>query len=558
MTVTQIDWDIIDARVKAERVDGSYKNDSFAFLSLVLKQLFPSIDDELVECITDGGDDRGVDAIHIVEAEDHAEIFLFQAKYRDSLKTTSRTINDSEILKLSLFLRQLFDRAAELERCGNFRLKQSIQRIWDLHAGGKYCRYTVMLCSNGMGMSSTAKVIADSICADLQQVNFEYFGPRDYIRSVASEGRFKEDGKLQVIGKEILERIDGDVRGIIASIEARSFIDMIQTYDGNSIKRHIFDDNLRIFLGSKGGYNNEIISTATSNDSYLFWYLNNGITITCRNFHYNKGHANPQLTIEDFQIVNGAQTSHSLFEASKINAEALNDVVLMVRVYATDRTDIAERVAVATNSQAKIQSRDLRANSDVLKKLELAFREHGYFFERKKGMHSEQPDEKRLDALKLGQIIFSFILREPERARSESDAIFGSQFGSIFHDRYDIDELCRLVELYRIIERLREEYTVSFGSAPETGDQHQYLVYGHWFVLFACRLLLAKAGTAKAPVGKDAELLVEDAIRLVANACSQQKAVAHYQMFRSPKTRDKIYAEMSGKQGDLFDHFALS
>jgi len=375
---------------------------------------------------------------------------------------------------------------------------------------------------------------------------------------MALEGRETEDGQLQVIGKEILERSDGDVRGIIASVDAHSFVKLITNEDGDYIKRHLFDDNLRVFLGAKGGYNQSIIETATSSDSYLFWYLNNGITITCKNFSYNKGHANPRLVFRDFQIVNGAQTSHSLVEAARSNPEALSDVVVMVRMYATDRTDIAERVAVATNSQARIQSRDLMSNHELLKRLELAFREHGYFFERKRNMHSDRPDDKRIDALKLGQIILSFELREPDKAKTESDSIFDSRFHHIFSNRHSVEELIKLFEIYRIIENLRDRYQAEYASFPESGHEHQYLVYGHWFVLFAVKLLHVKSQEAGLPVGEEAEKLVEEAIRRVAAACSQHKAVAHYQMFRSPRTKERILGEISAKQADFFDLLAVS
>lgn len=374
---------------------------------------------------------------------------------------------------------------------------------------------------------------------------------------MALEGRSPENGALQIIGKEILERSDGDVRGVIASVDANSFIKLIQTEDGRGIKRHLFDDNLRIFLGAKGGYNPSIIETATSSDSYLFWYLNNGITITCKKFSYNKGHMSPTLHFEDFQIVNGAQTSHSLIEAARAGAESLDDVVLMVRVYATDRVDIAERVAVATNSQARIQSRDLRANHAAMKKLELAFLQNGYFFERKRNMAADKPEDKRVDAFKLGQILLSYELREPDKAKSESDSIFDSRFGHLFNEGRDIAELIRLFELYRIIERLRESYISEHGSFPESGRHpNRYLVYGSWFVLFTCNLLQLKSGKSHLPVGKDAEALVDEAIKVVATSCGQHKAVAHYQMFRSPKTKDKIYAELTGKQLDLLDLLA--
>ncbi|MBP2309449.1 abortive phage infection protein [Azospirillum melinis] len=551
--LTRIDWDIIDARVRNSCKRHGFKTLSIGLLSIVIEQIFPEIQDQLHEAITDGADDRGIDAIYIIEGEQQAEIFLFQSKYRDTHKSCDKTINDSEVMKVSHFLNELFEKSKFLMKCNNFRLMESVQRIWELHEKGKICRYKVVFCSNGGYFSPSAKVIIDSICESAPQVSFEFYGADDVIRGLSIESRSPENGVLQVIGKEILERSDGDVRGVIASVDALSFINLIKTADGQGIKRHLFDDNLRVFLGVKGGFNPSIIETATSNDSYLFWYLNNGITITCKNYSYNKGHINPTLRFEDFQIVNGAQTSHSLIEASRLGVDALNDVVLMVRVYATDRADIAERVAVATNSQARIQSRDLRANHEILKKLELAFLENGYFFERKRNMFPDKPENKRIDALKLGQILLSYELKEPDKAKSESDSIFDSRFSAIFNDNMDISELIRLFELYRIIERLREIYISDYGSAPESGRQHQYLVYGHWFVLFACNLLHLKSGKARIPTDKDAEVMVEEAISVVASACSQQKAVAHYQMFRSPKTKDKIYAELSGKQLDLFE-----
>ena len=110
----------------------------------------------------------------------------------------------------------------------------------------------------------------------------------------------------------------------------------------------------------------------------------------------------------------------------------------------------------------------------------------------------------------------------------------------------------RLIELYKIIEDLREQYISENRTALEGGGDNQYLVYGHWFVLFACRLLIIKNGDGDIPQGDDANELVANAIKVVAEACSQQKAVAHYQMFRSPRTKDKLIAEISAKQLDFF------
>lgn len=170
-------------------------------------------------------------------------------------------------------------------------------------------------------------------------------------------------------------------------------------------------------------------------------------------------------------------------------------------------------------------------------------------------MHADRDAAKRIDALKLGQIILAFYGHEPDKAKGESDSIFGYRFPALFHENYDVDELCRLFEFYRLLETMRESYLFQNEGNLETGSELQYLVYGHWFILYAAKLLLSLRN-ASVPVGDAAEELANEAIGLVARACTQSKAVAHYQMFRSPKTKDKILAELSGKQGSLFDLLA--
>lgn len=174
--LSKIDWDIIDARVRAAATRHAFATQSIGLLSIVMEQVFPDIQDQLQEAITDGADDRGIDGIHIVEGDIQAEIYLFQSKYRDSHKSCDRTINDADIMKISIFLNDLFNRSENLIKCNNFRLVESVQRIWELHEKGKICRYKVIFCSNGNGFSASAQTIIDSICSNNLQVTFEFYG----------------------------------------------------------------------------------------------------------------------------------------------------------------------------------------------------------------------------------------------------------------------------------------------------------------------------------------------------------------------------------------------
>ena len=556
-TISRMDWDTIDRRVNDIQQRQSYPNKSMAFLSIVMEQKFPGIEEHLPELITDGGDDRGVDGIYIIKGESVAEIFIFQSKYRDKFaghKNRPKTINNKEVLKILQFLKELFNKSTTLAKCGNFRLLENVEQIWKLHES-MICHYKVIFCSNGGGFAPSAEDLIKTISDEFSKVSFDFYGPSEVISAMHLEGRKPENGRLRARGTEIFEHSDGNVRGVIASVHAPSFIELIANEDGRDVKGHLFDDNLRMYLSAKGGYNQSIIDTAVSRDNYLFWYLNNGVTITCKKFDYNPSHDSPVLPFEDFQIVNGAQTSYSLFEVAKDNPDALNKVFLIVRIYATDRTDIAERVAIATNSQARIQRRDIYSNAPILKKLELALKESGYFFERKKGMHADKPQEKRIDALKLGQIILSFYLQEPDKARSESDSIFGARFKHIFDDAHDVDNLIQVFELFRIIERLRENYQPQRSRSGESRDEHRYLIYGQWFVLFTCKLLLGNEMII--PEGEEAEKIVDEAIHLVASANDSQESIAHYQLFRSARTKRRIEKAVRGhkdnKQLHLFE-----
>lgn len=550
--MSRLDWDLTNARIRAVMTQHQLRSPSVGLLWLALQQYFPTQDTAFQELITDGPDDRGVDAIHLVGDEESVTVYIFQSKFRERIEGTSKTINVDEVLKSTSFVSQLINKSDDLRRCGNLRLREAIERIWALHEVGTYCSYELVFVSNDKGLGEAAKTNLGSFIADHHQVKFGQYASNDLVRDLSRSRKEAEDGQLQAISKEIFERSDGDIRGLVASVDARSLIALITEKDGGTVKRHIFDDNLRVYLGSNSGYNAHIVETATSQiDSHLFWYLNNGITITCRDYSYNKGHPNPIISIRDLQIVNGAQTSHSLVEAAKSGSDALENVVVAVKIYATGRPDIAERVAVATNSQARIQGRDLRANHPIMKKFEKLFSDKDIYFERKRNMYADKSEDQRLDALKLGQIILSYFLREPDSARTSSDAIFDSRFHQIFNESLDVEELLKVTRFYGKIEAARDDVSSRFGDHIESSGDLQYLIFGHWYILFAAGLILAK-DNAPFPSQNDEEKLLMDAISVVARACDQTKQVAHYQMFRSPKTKEKIAAEVSGKQLELF------
>jgi hypothetical protein len=172
-----------------------------------------------------------------------------------------------------------------------------------------------------------------------------------------------------VIDNNYFERVDGNIRGLIATVEARELVDFIRDpADPTRVYLDLFNDNVRVYLTSKNKINKAILQSALSEDNAYFWYLNNGITLTCDSLEYPPGTRGPTLQLTNVQIVNGGQTSHTLFEAYATDADKVSHVLLLVRIYETRHRDISLKIAESTNSQTPIHSRDLRANDDVQKK----------------------------------------------------------------------------------------------------------------------------------------------------------------------------------------------
>ena len=115
----------------------------------------------------------------------------------------------------------------------------------------------------------------------------------------------------------------GVVRGI-------DLVDAVSDADG-MLDDRAFYDNVRHFLGERKGHVNEAIAESIRvGDPRDFLLLNNGVTIVAR--HAMVG-ARRALKLTDFQIVNGCQTTTTLYRNRKFLSPEL---ALQIKVVQTD------------------------------------------------------------------------------------------------------------------------------------------------------------------------------------------------------------------------------
>lgn len=158
--------------------------------------------------------------------------------------------------------------------------------------------------------------------------------------------------------------------------------------DENGATKAVFEDNIRDYLGPNPDVNKNITETIKTGNVNAFSMLNNGITVVTSSIIISGDIA----TIEDYQIVNGCQTSNVLIE-NMDNVEGIDELIIPIRIIATKDENLKNDITRATNSQTAIKKDQLEALSTFQKKLEEYYKtyrdEDALVYERRTGQYRD-------------------------------------------------------------------------------------------------------------------------------------------------------------------------
>lgn len=158
--------------------------------------------------------------------------------------------------------------------------------------------------------------------------------------------------------------------------------------DENGATKAVFEDNIRDYLGPNPDVNKNITETIKTGNVNAFSMLNNGITVVTSSIIISGDIA----TIEDYQIVNGYQTSNVLIE-NMDSVEGIDELIIPIRIIATKDENLKNDITRATNSQTAIKKDQLEALSTFQKKLEEYYKtyrdEDALVYERRTGQYRD-------------------------------------------------------------------------------------------------------------------------------------------------------------------------
>lgn len=431
-----------------------------AFIHIYLKSEFGLADfTEIESYITDGQDDGGLDAFFIDHTPEHKTIYLIQSKFRHN-KFEDKPISIDDLAKMELKLimggkQEYFDKSNKKRRFN----KKIIEFQQKIHGCGGYKQKVVLLANLDKYEEKTIKKLIDGF--DFEVFDFKksyermvfsicsgtYYNPEEIVVTLNTEK--KEDP--MVFQKIKTTMGECDVR--VFFIPTLEIAKMMFKYK-NAILAH----NPRNYLSlNKNEVNKKIGNSITTIETNDFALLNNGITVLADLVTPQKtpGKQEIQITINNPQIINGAQTAFTLskiYGGETKNEYLFKDKEVMLRVITTidnaSKANFVESLSDATNQQTKIIEADRRSNDPIQKKMQKElFNNFGYFYSRKKGEFENGISEGYLnknlviEREDLVKSIISYSGKASEARRSSNVLFREKEFKSFFEKQSNINKI---------------------------------------------------------------------------------------------------------------------
>jgi hypothetical protein len=447
---------------------------SLAFVQLCVKTTLDLDDNHTFDCLTEGGGDFGVDAMHISDVyDDEFTVSLFQAKYKNNLKGDGHFPEDG-IKSLINAIRYLFDPTAKLQHI-NKRLLVKVEEARSLIRDGKIPQIRSLACNNGLRWNESAE--EEIRRADFgSQVTWEHIN-HDSLISILQALKPVKDS-LQLSGKAIVEDMEFS-RVLVGRISVSEIASLIERHGERLLER-----NIRRYLGLQGNRVNEgIRNTLTGSEKNNFYFYNNGVTFICDNFSYNAlQDGNYQVRVENLQIINGGQTCITIYKTLRhpqqsllLNQDEHNpQAYVLLRLYQLprDNDDLVQKITYATNSQNPVDLKDLRANDELQRRLELDIQQLGFSYRRKRidvvGTRSSD-----ITSGAAAEAILSVWRERPHQAKFLTREHFGKLYNQIFTEQLNGAQVILAVLLYRISENRRKR--------PASNDP-DFVRYGSCFI----------------------------------------------------------------------------
>jgi AIPR protein len=421
-------YDLIQAQISTEYFQQRFPNDGQRFVAWYLRNILFRDMNETRDDITDGADDKQIDAL-IVD-DDKQLIRIIQGKFIGGGSVDAEPLR--EVLSSWLQIKDL----ARLQNVANQKLARKLSEL----AAALEEDYEVSFELITTGMLTTA---AQHDLAAFQ----------DELAKLSENEAF--DATIHVIdGDELRRRYDYAIEAdnpsinyklplsgvkhmyheiagtpvLIAALPLKECVKLPGIKDGS-----LFQKNVRQSLGSSNSVNKGIRSSILGDKRSDFFFFHNGVTALCNKMEI----AGDNLSLWGLSIVNGCQSLNTILSCSE-TVKKVDDAFILFRFYEIPQRDRADKISIYTNSQSAVKARDLRSNDkrvlSIKKAYELRY-PSGYFIT-KRG-EAAPADKNKNEVVELSSFAKNLVAWQtlrPNLSYGESK-IFDKYFETLFRNK---------------------------------------------------------------------------------------------------------------------------
>ncbi|MBF2087785.1 MAG: AIPR family protein [Synechococcales cyanobacterium K44_A2020_017] len=470
---------IIDDRIDI-KLPSNRRDEAFEYLAF--EQILKDYDlsgDEIKSGSVDGRNDGGIDGFFIfvnghllTETESFTwprtgsqlEVFVITCKHHDTFKQSpldNLVASLSELLDLGIPSNELKGSYSELILKFRANLKLAYRKL-----SPRMSSFSLNFAYASRGDTSE---VGESIVSRAEQIktiakdsfgscnaSFKFYGCSELIELHRRMPLFS----LELPFLEVLAR--GERYILLAKL--KDYYEFIS--DEGKLRRYLFDSNVRDFMGLNR-VNEDIRATLEDEESPDFWWLNNGITILATSASL----IGKSIQLQDIQIVNGLQTTESIFRYFDCGSNDKNDRAVLVKIIVSKDEVVRDSIIRATNNQTDVEIASLHATDKIQRDIEDVLKRSGFYYERRKNYYKNLghlPSEI-VTPLYLASGFVSLILKSPYRATRLKSRFMRSDesYNTVFSEKVPLEVWPKIALILKTTDEALERLRPTGTSANE-------------------------------------------------------------------------------------------
>ncbi len=470
----------IKQEVKQDYYQQNYPNDGQCFVAWYLRNIHLRDANETKADVTDGPDDKQIDAIVI--DDDTNCVYIVQGKFIGSDKVDAEPLR--EVLASWIQLKDI----VRLQETGNVKLKQKLSELaialedeYDIHF--ELITTSALTASALSDFATFQKQLAedDDLPASIHLVDNDELQKRYDMALEADNPVLRH--QLELENGKFAHMSLANTQVIVAAVPLKDCLKFPGIKDGS-----LFQKNVRQSLGLNNRVNKGIKETIYKH-SQDFYFYHNGITALCSKMEFDP--ATRKLTLHGLNVVNGCQSLTTVLSCSE-QVKQLNDSYVMFRFYEIATRQRADEISVNTNSQSAVKPRDLRSNDKRVLSLKKQFEQKypvGYLITKRGEAAPAAKDKKYVvDLSDMGKYLMAWHSQRPNIAYSETK-LFDKYFDQLFKRDYRPENAQALNFLMQAVwKRWSKENPLGLNESLLA--MRSYAPYHHLYAISLCFCVL--------------------------------------------------------------------